>query len=113
MYRRAKERTREQKAMMPGTKMTTGIERFFKPMTYQEGRYIIYQEMIHQYIHFLDANGMVTSSKLDKVIPGEYYREATNLAEGSMNGVIEYTFPTGEKKRLIGLRKGVDGRPII
>lgn len=94
----------------PGTKMTTGFERFFKPMTFQ-GQFIIYQEMMHQYIHFLDDHGMVVSSKLDKIIPGKYYKEAAT-DENSLDGIVEYTFPNGETKKLIGLRQDVDGKPL-
>lgn len=94
-----------------GSKMTTGFERFFKPMTFQ-GQFLIYQEMLHQYIHFLDDEGNVLSSKLDKIIPGKYYKEA-NDGERTLDGVISYTFPNGDTKVLVGLRQDVDGRPLL
>lgn len=90
--------------------MTTGFERFFKPMTYQ-GQFIIYQEMMHQYIHFLNDDGVVVSSKLDKIIPGKFYKEAGE-GERTLDGLVTYKFPNGETKILIGLRQDVDGKPL-
>ena len=91
-------------------RMTTGIERFFRPVSLNE--IIIFQEMYHHYIHFLDENGNITSSKLDKVMPGKYYREAKEK-EWTIHGLVEYTFPDGKKRKLIGLGEDMNGIPIL
>lgn len=91
-------------------RMTTGIERFFRPVKFNE--IVIYQEMHHHYIHFLDNEGNITSTKLDKIIPGKYFKEATQK-EWSLHGLVEYTFPDGKKRKLIGLREDMHGNPVL
>jgi hypothetical protein len=66
---------------------------------------------LHQYIHFLAEDGTIVSSKLDKIIPGKYFKEAGE-GERTLDGVVQYTFPNGDTKILIGLRQDFDGQPL-
>ena len=80
--------------------MTTGVERVFRP-TPDAG---VYQEVLLHFIHFLDGEGNKVSSKLQQQIPGQLYRvvqEGENYR--SQYGEVEYTFPTGETKRMVAL----------
>jgi len=79
-------------------RMTTGIERVFRETF--DG---MYREITLHWIHFLDDNGNILSSKLDKSTPGRLYKLA-NGSERSLYGEIEYKFPDSEKPvRLIAL----------
>lgn len=79
-------------------RMTTGVERTFRKTF--DG---LYREVYLHFIHFLDENGNVVSSKLDKAINGRLYK----IAEGnerSQYGEVEYKFPDREEAvRLIAL----------
>jgi hypothetical protein len=78
--------------------MTTGIEKVFRPTF--DG---LYREVLLHFIHFLDENGNVVSSKLDKTLLGKLYK----IAEGderSQYGEAEYQFPEMDKPvRLVAL----------
>lgn len=83
-------------------RMTTGIERVFRPMREQG----FYREIYLHWIHFMNESGEVVSSKLDKSIKGKLYRIAKGN-ERSMYGEVEYKFPNAEEPvRLIAL--GID-----
>ncbi len=81
-------------------RMTTGIERVFRPMN--DG---LYREIYLHYIHFLDENGNKTSSNLQKQIPGKLYRRVReNENVRSVHGEVEYQFPEEDKPvRLVAL----------
>lgn len=84
--------------------MNTGIERVFKPTNHAG----VYQEVYLHFIHFFDEGGQKVASKLDKQIPGQLYRlvnEGENLH--STYGEVEYTFPTGERRRLVALNTNI------
>ncbi len=78
--------------------MTTGVERTFRKTF--DG---LYREIFLHFIHFLDENGNIVSSKLDKSINGKLYK----IAEGnerSLYGEVEYKLPDQEKPvRLLAL----------
>jgi len=62
---------------VPTPKMTTGMERVFKQVTPFGQTPVIYQEFLLHFIHRIDPrDGTKLSTKLDKSIPGMYYREA-------------------------------------
>lgn len=84
-------------------RMTTGLERVFKPVAGKEG---IYREVMLHWIYFLDEYGDTLRMKLDKEILGGFYRAATGT-ERSLHGEFEYTFPDGVKRRLVGVRENV------
>ena len=80
-------------------RMTTGIERVFRPM--RDG---LYREILLHWVHFIDENGLKTSSKLQKQIEGPLYRPLReNEKMRSIHGEVEYQLPDGEKVRLISL----------
>lgn len=83
-------------------KMTTGMERIFRRVSPPGQEPVIYQEFLLHYIHYMDKDGSKLSSKLDKSIPGNYYREARGN-EHSLYGEYTYTFPDGVTRRIIGL----------
>lgn len=96
-------------------KMNTGIERVFRP-TKDPG---VYQEVLLHFIHFIDAEGKLIRSKLEKQIPGKLFRELREDEQHyrSTEGKVEYTFPNGETKILLGLSMtygdrhyGIEGR---
>lgn len=66
------------------------------------------------YIHFLSPTDstIVVKSKLDKMIEGKLYKEAAG-DERSLYGECEYTFPSGETKRLVALGTDMNGNPMI
>lgn len=79
-------------------RMTTGIERVFRPTF--DG---LYREVLLHWIHFVDDSGNVVSSKLDKTIKGKLFKIATGN-ERSLYGEVEYKFPDAEKPvRLVAL----------
>lgn len=83
-------------------RMTTGVERVFRP-TREPG---FYREIYLHWIHFLNENSEIVSSKLDKSIKGKLYRIAKGN-ERSMYGEVEYKFPNAEEPvRLIAI--GID-----
>lgn len=79
-------------------KMNTEVLRSFRKT--QDG---LYREVYMHYLQFLDQEGNVVSSKLDKQIPGRLYKDATDTGERSNCGEVEYEFPNGEVRRLIAL----------
>ena len=86
--------------MYNSEKMNTSIERVFKgPLP--DG---LYRELYLHFIHFLNEDGSIRSSKLDKQIPGRLYKVAGSNNERSMYGEVEYTFPGQDKPvRLISI----------
>lgn len=95
-------------------RMTTGIERAFRPLRingYSGPQ--IYREIYMHYIHFLNEDGTVQKSKLDKMIEGKFFKEAINSKERSMWGEMEYTFPDGQTKRLLALGTDIHGQPVL
>jgi len=82
-------------------RMTTGVERVFRPT--RDG---LYREVYLHWIHFMNENSEIVSSKLDKSIKGRLYKIAKG-DERSMYGEVEYKFPNSEEAvRLIAL--GID-----
>lgn len=80
--------------------MTTGIERVFRP-TQDAG---VYREVFLHFIHFLDAEGVITRSKLEKQMPGKLYRVIQPGEEyRSLHGEVEYEFPDGVTRRMVAL----------
>lgn len=80
------------------TRMTTGVERVFRATF--DG---LFREVYLHWIHFLDDNGNIVRTKLDKSVKGRLYKVATEN-EHSMYGEVEYKFPDDEKPvRLIAL----------
>lgn len=90
--------------MLPPTpKMTTGMERVFRQVTPPGRTPVIYQEFMLHFVHRIDPqDGTKLSTKLDKSIPGMYYREASPT-EHSLYGEYTYTFPDGVTRRIIAL----------
>lgn len=91
-------------------KMTTGIERAFRhaPGTRVPGvdSQSIYVEVLMHFLIFKDpTTGEIVSQKLEKQVLGQLYKvaELNERTMRSLNGEVEYTFPDGQKKRLIGL----------
>lgn len=79
-------------------RMTTGIERVFRETF--DG---LYREILLHWIHFLDDNDNIISSKLDKSVKGRLYKRA-NPEERSQYGELMYKFPNEEEAvRLIAL----------
>jgi hypothetical protein len=79
-------------------RMTTGIERTFRQT--QDG---LWREVYLHFIHFINDEGKVISSKLDKTILGKLYKVA-NGNERSQYGEVEYTLPGTDKPvRLVAL----------
>ena len=79
-------------------RMTTGVERVFRP-TYDG----LYREIYLHWIHFLDKDGKITRTKLDKSIKGKLFKLAGEH-ERSGYGEVEYKFPDSEAAvRLIAL----------
>jgi len=79
-------------------RMTTGVERVFR-QTFDG----LYRELHLHWIHFLNEEGNVVSSKLDKTIKGRLYKIAGEN-ERSLYGEVEYKFPEQEKPvRLVAL----------
>jgi len=95
-------------------RMTTGIERYFRPLRIQGyAGPQIYKEVYMHYIHFLNEDGTVQRSKLDKTTDGKFFKEAVNNTERSMWGEAEYTFPDGNTKRLLALGTDMNGQPVL
>jgi len=79
-------------------RMTTSIERKFRQLP--DG---LYREIKLVFTHFLDNDGNIKRSKLDKEITGLLYKIA-QPEEHSLYGEVEYVFPDSEKPvRLIAL----------
>lgn len=79
-------------------RMTTGVERVFRPTF--DG---LYREIYLHWIHFLNEQGEVVASKLDKSIKGRLYKIAKD-GERSQYGEAEYKFPNAEEPvRLVAL----------
>lgn len=86
--------------------MSTGIERVFRQVSPHGHTPMIFQEFILHFIHKIDPrDGTKLSSKLDKSIPGLYYREAKQN-EHSGHGEYTYTFPDGVTRRIIAMLPG-------
>lgn len=94
--------------------MTTGLERVFRPISLKGYEGLpLYREVFMHYIHFLSpTDNTVLKSKLDKMIEGKLYKEARG-DERSLYGECEYTFPSGETKRLVALGTDMNGNPMI
>lgn len=79
-------------------RMTTGVERVFRETF--DG---LYREIYLHWIHFLNENGEIIRTKLDKSVKGRLYKVASEN-EHSLYGEVEYKFPNSEKPvRLIAL----------
>lgn len=64
----------------------------------------IYRKLYKHSIRFLNEDGSVKSTKLDKVVEGPLYRIATKDSERSTYGEMMYTFPgTKNPVRLLAL----------
>lgn len=88
---------------VPTPKMSTGLERVFRRVSPHGQTPVIYQEFMLHFLHKIDPrDGTKLSSKLDKSIPGMYYREA-RPGEHSAHGEYEYTFPDGITRRIIAI----------
>ena len=84
-------------------RMTTSIERVFKKLP--DG---LCREIHLHFLVFLDDEGKIVSSKLDKSIQGKLYKKAVGN-ERSMYGEVEYKFPDeDEPVRLIALGRDYD-----
>ena len=81
-------------------KMTTGMERIFRRVSPPGVNPVIYQEFMLHFIHYMDTDGSKLRTKLDKSIPGMYYREA-GPTEHSLYGEYTYTFPEDQVTRRI------------
>lgn len=80
--------------------MGTSIERIFKPTSDPH----VFQEIYLHFINFFNDGGQKISSKLDKQIPGKLYRLVGDKEERhSIHGEVEYTFPSGERRKLVAL----------
>ena len=80
-------------------KMSTGIERVFRHV--KQG---VYRELYLHYIHFIDDNGTILRSKLDKTIEGGLFKRAETPDERSRHGEVEYKFPDEEENvRMLAL----------
>lgn len=93
-------------------KMVSGFERVFRPLKLQG--YVgndIYQEVYMHYIHFLNEDGTVRKSKLDRMENGKIWIESRG--QHSLYGECDYVFPDGTQKRLLALGTDVRGNPII
>lgn len=90
---------------MRTNRMTTSMERVFKKLP--DG---LIREVVLHYVHFIDEQGNVVSSKLDKSIPGRLYKRATE-GERTLGGEVVYQFPDEEEPvRLIGVQDYSDFR---
>lgn len=98
--------------MTQGEKMATGIERVFRHV-HLEGYSgdPLFREVHMHYIHFINPDGTVRKSKLDKMVEGKLWMESKN--QRSIHGECEYTFPDGVARRLIVLGTDVRGNPVI
>jgi hypothetical protein len=84
-------------------KMTTGMERIFRRVSPPGVNPTVYQEFMLHFIHYMDTDGSKLRTKLDKTIPGMYYREA-GPNEHSLYGEYTYTFPEdGVSRRIIAI----------
>lgn len=81
--------------------MTTSVERVFRklPNGY-------YREILMHYIHFVDENGKIVKSNLDKMIERGLWQRAIGN-EVSRYGEVEYQFP-GEDNPCRMLALGLD-----
>jgi len=85
-------------AGLRSNRMNTSIERVFRPMPGG-----VFREIYLHYINFLDENGDILSSKLDKTIEGKLFKIAQGN-ERSLYGEVEYQFPGTDKPvRLVAL----------
>jgi len=94
------------------SKMSSGIERVFRPV--RVNGYVgnqLYQEVHMHYIHFLNEDGTVRKSKLDRMENGKLWMESTG--QRSLYGECDYAFPDGTTKRLILLGTDARGNPMI
>jgi len=85
--------------MLPGNqRMTTGVERVFRATF--DG---LYREIYLHWIHFLDSDGNIVRTKLDKSVKGRLYKVA-DTNERSQYGEVFYQFPEADAPvRLISL----------
>ncbi len=83
-------------------KMSTGIERTFRPVTPPGTQPMLYREFLLHFIHYYDVDGAKLSSKLDKTIQGRLYKEAL-ANEHSLGGEYMFTFQDGVTRRLISV----------
>lgn len=94
-------------------KLTTGIERAFRhvPGVRIPGfdSNLLYAEVQMHFLLYKDPNtGEVVNQKLQRQVLGQVYfatdpgSTALEHQRRSLNGEIDYTFPNGETKRLIG-----------
>jgi hypothetical protein len=83
---------------LPNQRMNTAVERVFRALP--NG---LFKEIYLHYIHFLNEDGSVRNSKLDKQIEGKLYKLA-DKNDRSLYGDVEYTFPGDDKPvRLVAL----------
>jgi hypothetical protein len=81
-----------------GKRMTTGVERHFKPVG--EG---LYREVVLYFIIFKDDEGNVISNKLDKTIEGRLFKEVKPTDRMTNQERVLYKFPSGDEKLLVVL----------
>lgn len=93
-----------EKLRVPVPRMTTGIERVFRRVSQPGTVPEIYREYMLHFIHYLDTDGTKLSTKLDKSIPGSYYREAKDGERARYGEEYTYTFPDGVTRRIIAIR---------
>lgn len=87
---------------LPIPRMTTGLERVFRKVSPPGQTPEVYREFMLHFIHYLDKDGTKLSSKLDKTIPGGYYREAQPNEHSAYGEEYTYTFPhDGVTRRII------------
>jgi hypothetical protein len=80
--------------------MTSGVERVYRRASRTRE---IYREIYLHWIHWLDENGTIVSSKLDKETKGGLW--IPHPTQRSSQGEASYTFPGDENPtRLIALR---------
>lgn len=85
-------------------RMTTGIERVFRPLPNYPG---LYREILLHWIYFLDPeSGETTGMKLDKQMEGGLWKAAVGT-ERSLYGEFVYKFPDGVERRLVAVRENV------
>ena len=85
------------------TRMTTGVERVFRPTPDSN----IFQEVLLIFLHYMDSEGNKVRSVLQKQdVTGKLYRVIGPGEEHlrSMNGEVEYEFPhDGVVRRMVAL----------
>jgi hypothetical protein len=88
---------------LPTPKISTGIERVFRRVSPHGQTPVIYREFMLHFLHFMAPDGTKLKTKIDKTVPGSFYREA-GPGEHSPYGEYTYTFPEdGITRRIIAV----------